>query len=90
MSAACTDACRFAAVPGLVAVLTAPGAASSGDAQLEHGCNVFFAASCVSCHGAGETLAGGRARATCLGSLSPVFHAGYTRYDPFEPSWLRQ
>jgi mono/diheme cytochrome c family protein len=71
MSAACTDARRRIAVLGLLAALTAPAAASDGDALLEHGRYVFFAAGCVSCHGAGGTLGGGRALDTPFGTFYP-------------------
>jgi mono/diheme cytochrome c family protein len=62
---------RLAVVLGLVAALFAHGAARGDGDRFERGRYVFFAAGCVSCHGAGGTLAGGRALDTPFGTFYP-------------------
>jgi len=56
---------------GLLALLAGTGDARSGDDELARGRYVFFAAGCVSCHGADRTLAGGRALDTPFGTFYP-------------------
>ncbi|MGB7933558.1 MAG: cytochrome c [Gammaproteobacteria bacterium] len=51
--------------------LLAHGVVRADDDTLEHGRYVFFAAGCVSCHGAHQTLAGGRALVTPFGTFYP-------------------
>lgn len=53
------------------ASLCAAGLASAGDALVERGRYVFFAAGCVSCHTADQALAGGRPLATPFGTFHP-------------------
>ena len=53
------------------ASLCAAGRAAAGDALVERGRYVFFAAGCVSCHTADQTLAGGRPLVTPFGTFHP-------------------
>lgn len=62
---------QLGAVLGLLAALFTAAAARGEDASLERGRYVFFAAGCASCHGAGRTLAGGRALDTPFGTFYP-------------------
>jgi mono/diheme cytochrome c family protein len=62
---------RFQGILSLLVLLAGCGAVRAGDDSLERGRYVFFAAGCVSCHGAGHTLAGGRALDTPFGTFYP-------------------
>jgi mono/diheme cytochrome c family protein len=61
----------FRAAVLLLALLAGHGMVCAADDILEHGRYVFFAAGCVSCHGADHTLAGGRALDTPFGTFYP-------------------
>lgn len=55
----------------LLLVLCAAGVAAASDTAVERGRYVFFAAGCVSCHTADQTLAGGRPLETPFGTFYP-------------------
>jgi mono/diheme cytochrome c family protein len=55
----------------LLVLLAGHGVARADEDLLERGRYVFFAAGCVSCHGAEQTLAGGRALVTSFGTFYP-------------------
>lgn len=62
---------RLALLPVMATALCAAGMATALDTRVEHGRYVFFAAGCISCHTADQTLAGGRPLETPFGTFYP-------------------